>query len=72
MFKLKDLSYTGDGITPLMQDVLGKDNYQKYFIAQTPLGGGEEVDTISITLTRGELNLDRTKIATIGLIKRVF
>jgi hypothetical protein len=39
-FNLAAAEYVGDGLTPLLEQALGKSNYDRYVVAQDPLAGG--------------------------------
>ena len=70
MFNLSARSYAGEGMTPLLQQVLGSENYNKYVIAQDPLCGGKSEGAISIILNNNERDPKKMNFASIGLIQK--
>ena len=75
-FKLTKNSYKGKGITSLLTNVLGKENYEKYMCAQDPMHKDSK-GIISICLNRlidndiQYLETHNFKFRTIGIIKKV-
>jgi hypothetical protein len=47
---LDGTSYDGDGMTPLLESVLGDDNYRRDVVAQDPLCDGKTFGIIDIRL----------------------
>ncbi len=70
-FNLKASEYKGSGMTPLLEDVLGKDNYRQFMMAQDPLCGGKSVGDITIITNRGETNPQKMRFKNIGTIHKL-
>lgn len=71
MFNLTAPGYTGDGMTGVLEDAIGKANYDQYMVAQDPLCGGKTEGDIRIVLNRDERDLNRLRFASIGVIRRI-
>ena len=71
MFNLSAPAYQGAGMTGVLEDAIGKANYDRYMIAQDPLCGGKTEGKIDIILNPGETNPDRMQFASIGVIRQV-
>lgn len=71
MFNLAAAEYVGNGMSPLLETVLGKDNYDRYIVAQDPLCGGKTSGEIRIILNRAERNHTLHRFAAIGTIHRL-
>lgn len=66
-FGLSEDFYDGESMTLLLEDILGKENYRLYMVAQDPLCGDRSYDPIRIVLNKGDPD---PKFATIGIIMR--
>ncbi len=60
--------YNGEGMTPLLQQALGEDNYDRYMIAQSPLHHGKDKGVVSIILNPDETEITKMKYRSIGMI----
>ena len=77
-FGLKLDDYTGtEGVTDLLEQVLGKEDYDKYVISQDPFCGGVTKSSIRIILNRDEFDpkvassIYSVEFATIGTIEQI-
>jgi len=64
-------NYTGDGMTPLLEEAIGKEKYDRYILAQDPLCGGKTEGDIKIILNPGECDPNKMQYASIGKIQLV-
>ena len=71
MFNLAAPAFTGDGMTGVLEEAIGKANYDRYMIAQDPLCGGRTEGNIDIILNPGETSPDRMRFACIGVIQSI-
>ena len=60
--------YNGEGMTPLLQQALGKDNYDRYVITQTPLYQGKDKGVVEVMLNPDETKMSKMKYRSIGTI----
>lgn len=63
--------YTAPGMTPVLEQALGKGNYDRYMVAQDPLAGGRSSGEISIILNPDERSPSRMSFASIGTIYKI-
>lgn len=71
MFNLAAPGYTDEGMTGALEQALGKENYDRYMIAQDPLCGGKAEGTVAIILNPDERDPDRMRFETIGTIQKI-
>jgi hypothetical protein len=63
--------YEADNVLEAVRVALGKENYNKYMIAQDPLSGGKTCGEIHITLNPGEENIHLMRFEPIGMVYRL-
>lgn len=63
--------YEGDGMTPLMETVLGISSYRRHIIAQDPLCGGKRIGEVRIIVNPDEQEPRLWEFADIGTVERV-
>lgn len=71
MFNLTAPGYTNEGMTGVLEDAIGKENYDRYMIAQDPLCGGRTEGNINIILNRGETDPQKMRFESIGTVSVV-
>lgn len=69
-FNLTQDEYTNSGMTPLLENTLGKSNYDKYVFAQYPLVGNAKIGEVSIHI--GDVGQHESKhYKVIGTIEEI-
>jgi hypothetical protein len=73
LFHLKEQLYSGRGVTPLLLEALGEENYNKYIVASDPFSGGKSSGEVSIILNREESRSGQGqgKYTNIGRVERL-
>jgi hypothetical protein len=71
MFNLAAAGYTDEGMTAVLEQALGKENYDRYMIAQDPLCGGKSEGNVSIILNPDEADPRHMRFETIGTIQKI-
>ncbi len=67
-FNLAAQSYYGAGLTPLLEEALGKDNYNKYVPAQDTFSGDKTKADIDIIVNPEETNPAKMIFRSIGYV----
>jgi hypothetical protein len=70
-FNLTSSEYSGDGVTPLLEGALGKDNYDRYVVVQDPLTGGKTCGEIRIITNPRCLDPHGMQFQSIGSIQKL-
>jgi len=68
-FNLTAQSYSGTGLTPLLEHALGQTNYNRYVVAQDPLCGGKSEGDIDIIVNPDERNPAAMVFRSIGTVR---
>ena len=57
MFHLKKKSYTGKGLTPLLEKTLGQENFDRHVVAQDPMPGSHFPGRTGIIRIKGDQSI---------------
>jgi hypothetical protein len=71
MFNLVAPGYTDQGMTNVLEQALGKENYDRYMIAQDPLCGGRSEGIVKIILNPDETHPGNMRFEAIGTILKI-